>query len=259
MKLKNYLMLSMLCALFSINDTKAQTYCVPTFNNGCSNWTNLAINVGTINWTLFDCFFSDDTAMSTTFVPGVAQAMSVESGTWTGCAVYADFNDNGYFDNTEILYYNYVGGDPSYTYTFNITVPNGTPDGSYRMRVIAPWGADGFTPGSNGSGGCGTYEYGNFSDFTMVVAASVGNNTLAKNENKITIAPNPANDFTNITFGTNFTGTININDIAGRVVNQIAVNNQKQITVDTNFLSNGLYQIVAVGNLNQTTKLELNH
>jgi len=258
MKLKKYSMFLMLCALFIVNATQAQNYCAPTFSNGCSNWSNIAINVGTINWNLSDCLFSDDTALSTTFVPGTAQSMSVESGAWTGCAVYADLNQDGNFDDSENLYFNYVGGDPSYTYTFNINVPIGTPNGNYRLRVIAPWGSDGFTPGPNGNGGCGTYQYGNFSDFTMVVAASVGNNSFTKNENKITIAPNPANDITNILFGTNFTGTVNIADITGRIVKQIIVNNQKQITIETDFLSEGLYHINTVGNLILTSKLELN-
>lgn len=259
MKTKIYLLITFFSFLTKLTTLQAQTYCAPTFANGCATWSNQTINVGTINWTLSDCYNSEDTAMSATFIQGTPEAMTVVSGTWTGCAVYADLNNDGDFADSENLYYSYVGGDPSYTYSFNITVPLGTPDGSYRMRVIAPWGSDGFTVGPNGNGGCGTYQYGNFNDFTMLVGTTVGNNTLEMNKNKLTIAPNPASDNTSILFEKAFTGTVTISDIAGRIVKQLTVNNQKQIIVETDGLSNGLYQVNTIGNINYAAKLELMH
>lgn len=106
--------------------------------------------------------------MSTTLHAGDSAAMSVTSGVWCGATVWIDFNQDEVFDSTENLFHSYVGADPSYTYNFYITIPPGTAVGSYRMRVISAWGSDGYTVGGgNGWGGCGSFQYGNFDDFTI--------------------------------------------------------------------------------------------
>ena len=97
------------------------------------------------------------------------------AGVWCGAAVWVDFDNSYSFEDTENLYYIYVGGDPSYTYDFTIPVPAGTPTGSYRLRVVTPWGSDGFlSSNTNGYGPCGDYQYGNFIDFTLNVIGATG-------------------------------------------------------------------------------------
>ena len=132
--------LLLLSCMFS---AKAQ-YCVPTFSFGCSQWNNQTVVIGDINWSLdaTDCSISDYTDMSTEIVPGVATPMLVTNGHWCGCAVWVDLNNNQAFEANENLFYNYTGGDPSFDYNFDITLPAGTPVGSYRMRVVAGWGSD---------------------------------------------------------------------------------------------------------------------
>jgi hypothetical protein len=148
-------------------------YCSPTFALGCGLWTNQSVNIGTINWTNSDCTISDYTNLSTTVTAGTTVPMTVVSGNWTGCAVWVDLNNDLTFQDSENLFYSYVGGDPSYTYSFSITIPAGTLTGSYRMRVIAPWGSDGFLDTNvNGYGPCGSFQYGNFDDFTLNVSGS---------------------------------------------------------------------------------------
>ncbi len=179
--------------LLTLGSSPAQ-YCSPTFANGCFNWRNLAVTLGTINWTAgSDCYVSDFTALSTAVTPGVPEPMTVTSGNWTGCAVWIDLNDDLAFSADENLYHAYVGGDPGYTYSFNLTVPESAPAGSHRVRVIAGWGSDGFTEGSaNGFGPCGTFQYGNFNDFTVVVTGSSG--MAAAHALPLKVAPNPATD-----------------------------------------------------------------
>jgi hypothetical protein len=175
----------------------AQQYCSPTFANGCVLWTNQSINVGTLAWTNADCTVSDHTSLSTAITAGVPTTMTVVSGNWTGCAVWVDLNNDYTFQDTENLHYEYVGGDPSYTYTFDLTIPANTPTGAYRMRVIAPWGSDGFlNTNVNGFGPCGSYQYGNFDDFTLDVSGSTGIAEVAKPG--VSVFPTPTLDVVNV-------------------------------------------------------------
>ena len=146
---------------------------MPSFANGCFSWSSQNIVLNTINWSLgsTQCTDYDHTAQSTNLQAGSSYPMSVTNGSWCGCAVWIDFDNSFTFDPGENLFYLY-SAIATQTYNFNITIPALTPNGSYRMRVISPWGSDGFTPGQgNGWGGCGSFQYGNFDDFTINISA----------------------------------------------------------------------------------------
>lgn len=127
--------------------------------------------------------------------------MTVENGVWCGCAVWVDLDNNEAFEEEENLYYQYVGGDPSYVYEFVITIPEGTSSGAHRMRVISPWGSDGFlSTNTNGFGPCGAYQYGNFDDFTINVTGSgIGMDELRKANAHLTASPNPTQGLVTVT------------------------------------------------------------
>lgn len=168
---------TLLLLCFSSLASQAQSYCSPTFLFGCDLWKTLSVSVGDLAWTFngSDCTQWDYTALNTSILISEALDMTVVSGSWCGCAVWVDLDNNGTFEDSENMYTSYVGGDPSYTYTFPLEIPEGTAPGIYRMRVISPWGSDGFTSGSeNGFGPCGSYQYGNFIDFSLEVIASTG-------------------------------------------------------------------------------------
>lgn len=150
--------------------TKANAQlCSPTFANGCSTWNTQSIVAGTINWTSStSCTTSNFTTTSTTVASGGTLPMTVVNGSWCGCSVWVDFNNNFLMDANENLYSSY-GSVATATYNFSITIPATVPNGTYTMRVLSTWGADGTTPGPNGSGGCGAYQYGNFQDFSLIV------------------------------------------------------------------------------------------
>ena len=178
--------------LFSAFSANAQ-YCTPSFLNGCFNWNTMAVSMGTVAWTpAGDCSMSDQTATVISIVAGEATPVSVENGAWCGCAVWVDLDNSGSFEDTENLYTIYVGGSPSYIYDFDLTIPPGTLTGSYRMRIISPWGSDGVTPGDNGYGPCGAYQYGNFEDFTLDVTGVSAIGTLNSGKAGTTASPNPA-------------------------------------------------------------------
>lgn len=168
-------------------------YCSPSFINGCFLWNTQSVQIGTLDWSIGgeDCSQFDHTATSTAIVAGEATAMTVVSGVWCGCAVWVDLDNNGSFEDLENLYTIYTGGDPSYTYSFDLTIPEGTLPGAHRMRIISPWGSDGTTVGENGFGPCGSYQYGNFTDFTLDVSLPT---TVAENpgsEGGLHAGPNP--------------------------------------------------------------------
>jgi hypothetical protein len=54
--------------------------------SGCGLWTNQAVNIGTIDWSLgaTDCAVRDYTSLSTDLGAGVPIPMTVTSGNWTG-------------------------------------------------------------------------------------------------------------------------------------------------------------------------------
>lgn len=228
--------------IFSLS-TQAQ-YCAPTFQFGCTNWQNQAVVINGINWaTDFNCFTSDHTALTANVQAGVPTSMSVTSGTWTGCAVWVDLNNDQEFSDDENLYYQYVGGDPTYTYDFTITVPMNTVSGNYRMRVVAPWGSDGFLEtNTNGYGACGAYQYGNFNDFTLSVesTSSVAERTVPT---LLQLAPNPVNDVLTITAASTIQ-QLSVFSADGRlVVDQAGAARGLVHTLDLGALPAGIYQL----------------
>ena len=229
--------------LFGALLVRAQSYCTPSFPNGCFNWRTVSVSAGSINWTpgVDDCSVSDYTNLSTTVNAGDDLAMTVETGVWCGCAVWVDLDNSSSFEDSENLYFAYVGADPSYAYNFSISVPGGTPTGAYRMRVVAPWGSDGFLDtNTNGYGPCGSYQYGNFNDFTLNV---VGSNGLAEvtAHAGFAVAPNPASNMTQITASPSI-DQLTVRDAQGRVVEQHFVQGDR-FMLDAHALSSGVYMV----------------
>jgi hypothetical protein len=233
----------LLSTLLALPAAKAQTYCEPTFPLGCFNWHSQTITLGDIDWTSSDCLEADHTGLSTIVSAGETLPMTVASGVWTGCAVWADFDQSDSFEESENLYYIYVGADPSYTYSFDITIPPGTPAGSYRLRVISPWGSDGFlSTNTNGYGPCGTYQYGSFDDFTLVIP---GTDAIAEEDAaRLAVGPNPTNGPLSITSDANDpVERIAIWSADGRVVQRYTPSAPNAtVRLDLSLLPAGVYQ-----------------
>jgi hypothetical protein len=258
MKMKN-LLLTVLAILGFAFTTLAQiTYCSPTFANGCTNWRNQAVTLDSIQWTIGSttCTISDYTALHTTLTAGVAMPMSVMNGDWCGVGVWIDFNLDGNFDDTENLYflYNALAGQ---TYNFNITVPVSVANGMYRMRVIAGWGTDCYNVSSNGYGGCGSYQYGNFDDFTVyVIGSAVG---IKENQNtekaNFSLSPNPVLDQLKVHLNSGLVNsTYTLLDPSGKMVMEGKLNSENS-NIEMGTLPAGIYFFSLAGNPGQTVKL----
>lgn len=218
-------------------------YCSPTFANGCFNWYSMEVQAGSINWSpgIDACSVSDYTTLSTTVDAGAILPIRVTNGVWCGCAVWIDLDQSGSFETGENLYYNYVGGAPSYEYQFGITVPAATPSGSYRMRIISPWGSDGFlTSNGNGFGPCGAFQYGDFKDFTVnVLGASQVEESSEGSQ--VVLSPNPASGIVSIT-GLPASGTVQVFDARGAVMSQTRVS-RGSANIDTHGWKPGTYAL----------------
>ncbi|MEZ4755869.1 MAG: T9SS type A sorting domain-containing protein [Flavobacteriales bacterium] len=224
----------------------AQSYCAPTFPNGCFNWRNLSIEVGSSTWEYdgVDCSTGDHTATVMTVDAGSATPMVVTNGVWCGCAVWVDMDQSNSFEAEENLYHSYVGGAPSHTYNFDLEVPVSVPTGSYRMRIVAGWGSDGFTEGSqNGFGPCGDYQYGNYTDLTLnVIGASQVQEVAAEG---LWVGPNPGEEQLRIQVPQGLR-SLQVLAMDGRMVTELGSNAAPWLEVDMRGWPTGSYVVRAI-------------
>jgi len=130
------------------------------------------VTIGTINNTITaaNCTNYDYSAQSTVVYDDgncPATPMTVTVTGYCGVTVAVDLNnDFDFSDPGEIVIPNtYVAANPA-TYNLQLPIPPGTSVGPHRMRVYNA-GAN----AANASGGaCGNFEFGNFHDYTIIVA-----------------------------------------------------------------------------------------
>jgi hypothetical protein len=128
--------------LVSVNEINNVSGC-----EGYGDFTNLIANM------------DEDTTYDVTFTTGYGD-QNVKG--------WIDFNDDGTFDNSEVVVPNFViapgQGSGSYTETVDLVVPAGVPNGMHRMRFKSNWQAP--VPAD----ACEETQYGETEDYT----ASVG-------------------------------------------------------------------------------------
>lgn len=235
-------------ATLLVGQLVAQSYCEPTFPNGCFNWRNLSIEVGSTAWEFdgLDCGSGDHTSTVMTVDAGSPTPMVVTNGVWCGCAVWVDMDESNSFEPEENLYHNYVGGSPSYTYSFDLEVPESVPTGTYRMRVVAGWGSDGFTVGSgNGFGPCGGYQYGNYTDLTLnVIGASQVQEVAAEG---LWVGPNPGDEQLRVQVPQGLR-SLQVLAMDGRLVTELRGNAAPWLEVDMRSWPTGSYVVRAITN-----------
>lgn len=220
-------------------------YCSPTFSNGCAGWQVISATIGSsVDWTSTDCYNSDQTAMIAEADPTDSLPMTVTTGIWCGCSVWVDWDNSSSFEDAENLHHQYIGGDPSFTYSFNIGIPPGTALGQYRMRIIGAWGSDGYSEGDNGFGPCGSYQYGSFDDFTLDVTTTTSVPDLAADHaGSITARPNPTTGLVTLMLN-NAVGAraeIILESMDGRVVGKWHGTEASTLGIDISDLPPGIY------------------
>jgi hypothetical protein len=144
--------------------------------------------------------------------PGSDTSVSFTAGGPTcGIAVWVDWNNNLTFEASERMFV-------TNTYITNasgtITVPAGTPLGTYRMRVVTDYNS---TAPSNP---CGAISRGEFIDFTFEVATSLSTSETNLKKKEVNVYPNPFKDVLHVA-DIKDVKSVTVTDVVGRVVKTI--------------------------------------
>ncbi|MVM35969.1 hypothetical protein GO755_38505 [Spirosoma sp. HMF4905] len=147
--------------------------CIPTFtNDGCQyniTITGVAVN-GTDLSQNSGCSpspngsFTSFTAVSGTVTAGQSATFTVTKGTATfpmGGAIWVDLDNNGSFDDSELLYQTPESNIVS-TFSGSLAIPLSTTASAITMRVISAYNAIPSDP-------CGIYDYGETEEYTLIV------------------------------------------------------------------------------------------
>lgn len=146
--------------------------------------------------------FTTNTALQANLMPGGSYGLSVNIANpdYDAVVAYIDFNNNGTFESSERVL-NFPVAMASAPITGSFTIPStAVQNQPLRMRVILFYG------GSNNVGVslpasyvCGTYNYGETEDYNVVVSNNLSTGEVSGQKNEISIYPNPATDFLNVT------------------------------------------------------------
>ena len=161
-------------------------YCTPSYNYGTSVGdlisnveilgTTLANNTGFVIGTPAYVFYTGQPNYTATLVPSTTYSLSISTGEWgdEGVAAWIDYNDNGYFEATELVGATagtigsfYTPGVINATETFPITISCTPPAGVHRMRVRMAWFVNGVDIDP-----CTTYGYGETEDYLITIQAA---------------------------------------------------------------------------------------
>ncbi|RQO32399.1 hypothetical protein DBR32_01990 [Taibaiella sp. KBW10] len=151
--------------------SKAQ-YCTMSYPSGYSGWGMTQVTIGTYTQSpSFSNAYGNFLTQNVPMTAGTPTAVSISTTGWVSTGIAVDFNnDNDFEDAGETLFFPTYSGNQNYAYTGNIVVPPSVVSGNYRMRI--------WTRSANGGGAndgaipCGTYGYGRYADYTMVVTNS---------------------------------------------------------------------------------------
>lgn len=160
-------------------------YCVPNTAQGCDDGDVVAriiLNTldnnsgnGCPSGTLGYSDYTGDTSLTTTLLPSNTYGCTIFAGEYAeGYAVWIDYNDDGFFDNsTERVGYSngqiQGSGDPNVigdSATFPVVLSCNPPAGVHRLRVRAMWNVNGInvTP-------CDANTYGETEDYLITIGA----------------------------------------------------------------------------------------
>ncbi len=117
-----------------------------------------------------------------------------------GFNIWVDLNNNGVFETSERLY---ASAATATGFTGTITIPMGTPDGDYRMRIRAWWN-------NNNPDPCTTIGYGEAEDYKITVVTPTGC-TGVPTGGTVTVTPSegpPSSTYS--VSATGFTSALNI-------------------------------------------------
>ncbi|MCS3533113.1 T9SS type A sorting domain-containing protein [Chryseobacterium sp. JUb7] len=241
----NYSFAKIFALLFgtAFSGLNAQTYCNPSYPNGCSSWRITQVTIPSANFN--NSFASgtctsgrDRTSIVANLTPGSSYTINITTMGWIACAMAIDFNNDGDFNDAgEVLYLPaYLGNTATETYTGTFTIPASTAPGNYRMRI---WNRlANSTNGTPADSACGTYQYGTWTDYTANISQQLGTSETARSTAKV--YPNPTSDLLNIESENTIT-SVEIYDFNGRLLKNVSSEKSKKISIKISDLQSGTY------------------
>jgi hypothetical protein len=247
--------------------TTTPTYCASKGSSVADEWiASVKLAKGTT--TLFtnasgaNAGYGNFTATAYNVAPGSALTITATTG-WTstayseGWAVWVDYNRDGTFAATELVYSRAAGTTATATGTF--TVPTTATLGTVRMRVSMKYNA---IPTA-----CETFSYGEVEDYTLNISTSAVRENMevaaAQSVNsEMNVYPNPATSEATIAYyfaNATETATISIYNLQGQeFAKQTLKNVEGNVTYPINVseLKAGMYIIaLQYGNTKEVKKL----
>lgn len=196
--------------------TKEITYCEAEGRSTNYEWINSIKINGEKNYSGNDGGYGDYTDKNFTFYLGQCNSIELRPGYayyyykeyWK---IWLDLNENGIFENTELIYKQRRYG----SIYDNCWVNNSLPQGTYRMRVAMKYGS---YPGN----ACESFAYGEVEDYTVNVEKSPYFR-IDKEEAlslELNLFPNPAVDFVNLDIqsSNHIQTSLSISDQLGRII-----------------------------------------
>lgn len=191
---------------------------------------------------------------ATTLLANTAYTMTVKVGVGSTSNnelvdVYIDYNNDGSFSTAERIYQTAAGSGKNNggVFSFNFTTPtvgNFTNSQKLRMRVIS-----GFDDGVNALASSFSTSNSNIEDYSVVFNPTLKVATNLIEDSAISIYPNPAKDFLNITNTSIFElKAVSIIDTLGKII-YTGTNTDK---INVSNLENGMY-LVKIELSNSTT------
>ena len=146
--------------------------------------------------------------------------------------VWLDLNNDGVFDNDELLLESYNEYDPS----GNILIPtSATTNVPLRLRVSTDEVGNGFGP-------CDDLFRGQAEDYAVIVNSANDIEDITSFDFKL--YPNPSNGFVTIAVAKNVVKTVSVCNLTGqKVVDQAVQSNASQINLDLKSLNSGSYLV----------------
>lgn len=162
---------------------------------------------------------------------GVATPVSItfQTGYTYDTTIWVDLNNNLVFEASEALYTGQSTSTNPTTLSASITIPAGTPNGQYRMRI----GSQDDGPATP----CYSGSFGSYEDYTVNVVGGLSTSEIAADTATMRIYPNPFADFVSIE-NVKDVKAVSIFDTAGRMVKKVSKVEER---INTSELKTGMY------------------
>lgn len=215
----------------------AQSYCTPTFYEGCydgdeiDSFTIPTANFSHLNTGCATGDFSYYNTLNINLTIGNSYPYTITHNFEDqNLRIWIDFDKDGTFNNnnekvSDVIATNSGGVSTS---SGTIAIPSGTAPGTYRMRVATEYD---FPPAA-----CGPIEFGEVHDYNVVLT-TLSTQEVNTNSSIAKVYPNPFTDYIKVTeFET--IQSITINDASGKLIKTI---DKISETIDLKSLHSGIY------------------